>query len=183
MFCLSLTSSSTQNKFQDSYHHSLGATVSATLLHRCTHATLCTCAITPIFFILFNVFLCATPPRQPLDRFRPLPQKFGMHCQVIFRPSQLFFLLEYVSNTILSCVLILQDTRWQLAIGTYHSSVPDTTPPAAIAPFENTKRPAKRVPSECLRLAKVIKPTYFGARINAALHIYLLTTWTIFLWG
>ena len=42
-------------------------------------------------------------------------------------------------------------------------------------------RPAKRVPSECLRLAKVIKPTYFGARINAALLIYLLTTWTIFL--
>ena len=34
-------------------------------------------------------------------------QKFGMHCQVIFCPSQLFLLLEEVSNTIFSCVLIL----------------------------------------------------------------------------
>ena len=62
-------------------------------------------------------------------------------------------------------------------------TLPDTTPPAAIALLENTMSPAKRVPSECLRLAKVIKPKYmlhFGARVNAALLIYLLTTWTIF---
>ena len=61
-------------------------------------------------------------------------------------------------------------------------TLPDTTPPAAIGPLENTMSPAKRVPSECLRLAKVIKTTYrlhFGARVNTALLIYLLTTWTI----
>ena len=34
-------------------------------------------------------------------------QNFGIHCQVIFRPFQLFLLLEEVSNIIFSCVLIL----------------------------------------------------------------------------
>ena len=65
-------------------------------------------------------------------------------------------------------------------------TLPDTTLPAAIAPLENTMSPAKRVPSECLRLAKVIKPKYrlhFGAQVNAAFLIYLLTTWTLFVWG
>ena len=53
------------------------------------------------------VFLCAKPPWQPLDRFRRSHQKFGMHCRVIFRPSQLFLLSEELSNTIFSCLLIL----------------------------------------------------------------------------
>ena len=53
------------------------------------------------------VFLCAKHPWQPLDRFRRSHQKFGMHCQVIFRPSQLFLLSEELSSTIFSCLLIL----------------------------------------------------------------------------
>ena len=82
---LSLASRSSQNKFQDSYHHSQGAAVSTTLLPRCTHSTVCTCAITPIFFILVNMCSFAPkPPWQPLDHFHPSHQQFGMHCQVIF---------------------------------------------------------------------------------------------------
>ena len=37
----------------------------------------------------------------------PTTEKFGMHCRVIFRPSQLFLLSEELSNTIFSCLLIL----------------------------------------------------------------------------
>ena len=44
---------------------------------------------------------------EPLVRFRRSHQKFGMHCRVIFRPSQLFLLSEELSNTIFSCLLIL----------------------------------------------------------------------------
>ena len=40
--------------FKIATHHSQGATVSIAFLPRCTHSTLCTCAITPIFFILVN---------------------------------------------------------------------------------------------------------------------------------
>ena len=67
-----------QNNFQDSYHHSQGATVSTTLLPCCNHFTLCTCAITPIFFIHVN--MCSSAQNlswQPLDRFRLSHQKFG----------------------------------------------------------------------------------------------------------
>ena len=97
---------SSQNKFQDSCHHSHGPAVSTTLLPRCTHSTLCACAITPLHPCQY-VFLCAKPPWQPLDPFRLSRREFGMHCRVIFRPSQLFLLLEELSNTIFSCVLIL----------------------------------------------------------------------------
>ena len=62
--------------FQDSCHHSHGPAVSAALLPRCTHSTLCACAITPLLIILVNMcFLCAKPPWQPLDRFRRSHQK------------------------------------------------------------------------------------------------------------
>ena len=53
----------------------------------------------------------------------------------------------------------------------------DTTHPAAIVLIENTMPSSQRVPSERLRLAKVVKPTYrlhIGARVNAALLTYLL---------
>ena len=103
---VALASHSSQNKLQDSYHHSQGATVSTTLLPRCHHFTLYTNASTPIFFILCQyVFICAIPSWQPIDRSRPSHQKFGMHCRVIFRPSQLFLLLEKFWNTIfLACL-------------------------------------------------------------------------------
>ena len=53
------------------------------------------------------LFLCAKPLWQPLDPFRLSRREFGMHCRVIFRPSQLFLPLEELSKTIFSLVLIL----------------------------------------------------------------------------
>jgi len=52
---IALASCSSQNKFQDSCHHSHGPAVSAALLPRCTHSTLCACAITPLLIILVNM--------------------------------------------------------------------------------------------------------------------------------
>ena len=56
LFCLNCTGFLlSQNKFQDSCHHSHGPAVSAALLPRCTHSTLCACAITPLLIILVNM--------------------------------------------------------------------------------------------------------------------------------
>ena len=48
------------------------------------------------------------PLWQPLDHFRLSHQKFGMHCWVIFRQSQLFLLLEELSNTVFPVCLFWQ---------------------------------------------------------------------------
>ena len=53
------------------------------------------------------VFPHVKPPWQTLNRFHLLLQTSGMHCQVIFRPFQLFLLLEELSNIIYSCSLTL----------------------------------------------------------------------------
>ena len=68
-------------------------------MHLCHHSDL----LNPYQYL----FPYAKPPWQPIDHFCLSHQKFGMHCQVIFRPFQLFLLLKKVSNTIFSCVLIL----------------------------------------------------------------------------
>ena len=105
---IALASRSSQNKFQDSCHHSHGPADHSSpptslhsfhAMHQCDHSAL----LRPCQYM----FLYAKPPWQPLDRFRLSHQKFGMHCRVIFRPSQLFLLSEEPSNTIFSCLLIL----------------------------------------------------------------------------
>ena len=53
------------------------------------------------------VFPHVKPPWQTLNRFHLLLQTSGMHCQVIFRPFQLFLLLEELSNITYSCSLTL----------------------------------------------------------------------------
>ena len=104
------------------------------------------------------VFLFAKPPWQPLDHIHLLHQKFGIHCQTIFRLFQLFLLLEDVSNTIF-CWGAYPDSRTPGGIApSERITLRDTTPPTAIHHLEISCRPAKRVPSERLRLAKVINP-------------------------
>ena len=138
-------------------------------MHLCDHSAL----LHPCKY----VFLCAKPPWQPLDRFRLSHQKFGMHCRVIFRPSQLFLLSEELSNTIFSCLHIL--TVGHL-VASRHLNVSLFVIRHHLLPscwWKIPCRPAKRAPSERLRLVKVVKPTYrlhFGARVNAALLTYLL---------
>ena len=68
-------------------------------IHLCDHSDL--------LHLCPYVFPCAKPSRQPLDHFPLSQQNFEIHCQVIFRPFQLFLLLEEVSNIIFSCMLIL----------------------------------------------------------------------------
>ena len=75
--------------------------LSAAILSCISHPRICTDVSTPL---VFNVFPHVKPPWQSLNHFNLLLQTFGMHNQIIFRPFQLFFLLEELSN-IYSCLL------------------------------------------------------------------------------
>ena len=85
---------------------------------------------------------------------------------------------EELSNTIFSCLLILAVGH---LVASRHPNVSRFVLRHHLLPSCWLKipcRPAKRAPSERLRLAKVVKPTYrlhTGARVNAALLTYLLT--------
>ena len=52
-------------------------------------------------------FLHVKPPWQPPNHFHLLLQIFGMHCQIICLPFQLFLLLEELSNITYSSLLTL----------------------------------------------------------------------------
>ena len=110
------------------------------LLHRCQYA-----------------FPHAKLPWQALNRFHLLLRTSGMHCQVIFHLFPLFLLLEELSNIIYSCSLTL--TVVQNLAGSNQLNVSRLVMQRQLLSSHNPEipcRPAKSVPSERLRLVKVI---------------------------
>ena len=110
------------------------------LLHRCQY-----------------VFPHEKPPWLTLNHFHLLLQTSGIHCQIIFRPFQLFLLLEELSNIIYSCLLTL--TVVQNLARLDQLSVSRLVMQHQLLPLHSPEipcRPAKGVPSERLRLVKVI---------------------------
>ena len=132
---------SSQNKLRDSCRHSQGVTASTTLLPCCTHSTLSTCAITPLFFILVNMCSSAQkPPWQPLDRFRLSHQPkiwnaLPGHLSSI--PTHLAF-RRALKHHLFLCAY--PDSRTSGgSTPSERTTLCDTTPPAAIASLEKTR--------------------------------------------
>ena len=97
------------------------------------------------------------PPWQSLNRFHLLLQISGMHCQIICHPSQLFRLLEELSNIIYSCLLTL--TVVQNLVRSDQLNVSHFVIQRQLLPSHSLEipcRPSKGVPSERLRLVKAI---------------------------
>ena len=106
-------------------------------------------------FILHSSIL--KPPWQPPNRFHLLLQISGMHCLIICRPFQLFLLLEELSNIPYSCLLTL--TVVQNLVRSNQLNVSHFVIQHQLRPSHSPEipcRPSKGVPSERLRLVKVI---------------------------
>ena len=113
-----------------------------------------------------------------LNRFHLLLQVPGMHCQIICRPSQLFRLLEELSNIIYSCLLTLAVV--QNLVLSNQLNVSHFVIQRQLLPSHSPKipcHPSKGVPSERLRLVKrfISHKLHTGAWVNLVLHTYLLT--------
>ena len=90
------------------------------------------------------------PLWQPPNHFHLLLQVFGMHCQIICRPSQLFQLLEELSNIIYSCLLTL--TVVQNLVRSNQLNASHFVIQCKLLPSHSPETPCH--PSERLRLVK-----------------------------
>ena len=104
--------------------------------------------------------ICA-PHVKPLlqlpNHFHLLLQIFGMHCQTICLPFQLFLLLEELSNITYSALLTL--TVVQNLVRSNQLNVSHFVIQRQLLPLRHPEtpcHPSKRVPSERLRLVEVI---------------------------
>ena len=112
---------------------------------------------TPLFFVFQYAFPHVKPPWQPPNHFHLLLQIFGMHCQIICRPFQLFLLLEELSNITYSC--LLTPTVVQNLVRSNQLNVSRFVIQRQLLLLhrqETPCRPSKCVPSERLRLVEVI---------------------------
>ena len=81
----------------------------------------------------------------------------SMHCQIICRSFQLFLLLEELSNIIYSCLLtltVVQNLVWPNQLNVSHFVIQRQLLPSHSS--EIPCLPSKGIPSERLRLVKVI---------------------------
>ena len=106
-------------------------------------------------------FSICVPPRKPPwqlpNHFHLLLQIFGMHCQTICLPFQLFLFLEELSNITYSSLLTL--TVVQNLVRSNQLNVSHFVIQRQLLPLrrpETPCRPSKSVPSERLRLVEVI---------------------------
>ena len=102
-------------------------------------------------------FLKVKPPLQLPNHFHLLLRIFGMLCQTIYLPFQLFLLLEELSNITYSSSLTL--TVVQNLVGSYQLNVSHFVIQRQLLLQrrpETPCRPSNGVPSERLRLAEVI---------------------------
>ena len=105
-------------------------------------------------------FLHVKPPWQPPNHFHlllDLLQIFGMHCQIICHPFQLFLLLEELSNITYSSLLTL--TVVKNLVKSNQLNVSHFVIQRQLLPLhrpETPCRPSKGVPAERLRLVAVI---------------------------
>ena len=102
-------------------------------------------------------FLHVKPPWQLPNHFHLLLQIFGMLCQVIFLPFQLFLLLEELSNITYSSSLtltVVQNLVRSNQLNVSHFVIQRLL--LLLRRPETPCRPCKGVPSERLRLAEVI---------------------------
>ena len=102
-------------------------------------------------------FLHVKPPWQPPNHFHLLLQIFGMHCQTIWLPFQLFLFSEELSNITYSSLLTL--TVVQNLVRSNQLNLSHFVIQRQLLPLrrpETPCRPSKSVPSERLRLVEVI---------------------------
>ena len=97
--------------------------------------------------------------------------------QIISHPSQLFRLLEELSNIIYSCLLtltVVQNLVWSNQLNVSHFVIQCQVLPSHSP--EIPCRPSKSVPSERLRLVRrfILHRLHTGAWVNLVLLTYLL---------
>ena len=117
------------------------------------------------------------PPWQLPNHFHLLLQVFGIHCQTICLPFQLFLLLEELSNITYSSSLtltVVQNLARSNQLNVSHFVIQRQL--LLLRRPETPCRPSKGVPSERLRLAEVINfpRLHTGACVNLVLLTYLL---------
>ena len=115
------------------------------------------------------VFPYVKPPWQPPNHFHLLLQIFGLHCQIICRPFQLFLLLEELSNITYSCLLTLKVV--QNLVRSNQLNVSHFVIQRQLLPSHSPEipcRPSKCVPSE------ISHRLHTGACVNLVLLTYLL---------
>ena len=80
---------------QNCYGYFQSAPISAVILSCISHLKICTGASTLLFVVFVNIrsSMHIKPPWQPPNHFHLFLQISGMHCQIIYRPFQLFLLL------------------------------------------------------------------------------------------
>ena len=137
-------------------------------MYRCEHSAL--------LHLCQYVFPHVKPPWQPPNHFHLLLRVSGMHCQIICRPSQLFRLLEELSNITYSCLLtlkVVQNLVWSNQLNVSHFVIQCPLLPSHSP--EIPCRPSKGVPSERLRLVKrfISHRLHTGAWVNLVLLTYL----------
>ena len=124
------------------------------------------------------VFPHVKPPWQPSNHFHLLLLVSRMHCQIICHPSQLFRLLEELSNIIYSCLLTLtvvqnlvRSNQLNVSLFVIHCQLLPSHSP------ETPCRPSKGVPSERLSLVNrfISHRLHTGVWVNLVLLTYLLT--------
>ena len=146
-----------------------------------SHPMICTDASTPLLLINLcqYVFPHVKPPWQPPNHFHLLLRVSGMHCQNICRPSQLFWLLEELSNIIYSCLLTLTVVQNLVRSNQLNDFVIQYHATTATALLGNAMPPiysCKGVPSERLRLVKRFIPhrLHTGPWVNLVLYLLIL---------
>ena len=99
----------------------------------------------------------SNPPWQLLNHFHLLLQVFGIHCQTICHPFQLFLFLKELSNITCSSSLtltVVQNLARSNQLNVSHFVIQRQL--LLLRRPETPCRPSKGVPSERLRLAEVI---------------------------
>ena len=119
-------------------------------MYRCEHSAL--------LRILQYAFLHVKPPWHPPNHFHLLLQIFGMHCQIIYRPFQLFLLLKSfpTSPTYLSLrtLTVVRNKVRSNQLNVSNFVIQRQRLP--LHRLETPRRSSKGVPSERLRLVEVI---------------------------
>ena len=147
------------------------------ILHLSSH-DMCQREHSALLHLCQYVFPHVIPSWQRPNHFHQLLQISGMHCQIIWHPSQLFRLLEELSNIIYSCLLTL--TVLQNLVRSDQLNVSHFVIQRQLLPSHSLEipcRPSKGVPSERLRLVKrfISHRLHTGAWGNLVLLTYLLT--------
>ena len=138
---------------------------------------MCRCEHSALLRLSQYAFLHVKPPWKLPNLFHLLLQIFGIHCQTIFLPFQLFLFLEELSNITYSSLLTL--TVVQNLVRSNQLNVSHFVIQRQLLPQrrpETPCRPSKSVPSERLRLVEVINfawATYW--RMCKSCVTYLLT--------